>query len=86
MYFYLQKGRQVLDLRGDLVLSHNSDLCIGRIKSAAPASVRNAKYIVGLPRMGVAAKLRASAAVLRFIWGGSQAIITPENEPTAGGA
>jgi hypothetical protein len=35
MYFYKEKGEQVLDLRGGLVLTHNDALVKGRVKSAA---------------------------------------------------
>lgn len=80
MYFYLQKGRQVLDMRGDLVLTHTPALVVGRVKSAAPSSVRNAKYIAAIPSMGVLRKLRASWAALCFIWGLSQAL---SEEPTS---
>lgn len=79
MYFYNQRGRQVLDLRGDLVLTHNPALVVGRVKSAAPSAVRNARYICAIPSMGVVRKMRASWAALRFIWGPSQAL---KEEPT----
>ena len=39
-----QKGKQRLDVRGDLLLTHNAGLVKARIKSAAPSAVRNAKY------------------------------------------
>lgn len=74
MYFYKQKGRQVLDMRGDLVLSHNDALVKGRVKSAAPSAVRNARYIRGLKTRGFLFKLSASRAALAFIWGRSQAL------------
>lgn len=68
MYFYKQKGKQVLDLRGDLILSHNPALVRGRVKSAAPAAVRNATYVENIPMMGFRAKLAATRIALRFIW------------------
>lgn len=74
MYFFKRNGRQFLDLRGDLVLTHNDALVRGRVKSAAPASIRNASYIEGIPSMGVWRKLRATKAAIGFIWGKSQAI------------
>lgn len=80
MYFHLRKGRQVLDLRGDLVLTHNAALVVGRVKSAAPSSVRNARYICAIPSMGVVRKVRASWAALCFIWGPSQEL---KEEPTS---
>lgn len=77
MYFYKQKGRQVLDLRGDLILTHNDALVKGRVKSAAPSAVRNAVYVQGIPSLGFWRKLRVTFAAIRFIWGPSRAL-TPE--------
>jgi len=74
MYFFLQKGKQVLDLRGDLILTHNDALVKGRVKSAAPASVRNAKYIVNIANMRFIRKLKATFHAIRFIWGKNQAL------------
>lgn len=68
MYFFLEKGKQVLDMRGDLVLTHNPALVVGRIKSAAPRAVRNARYIEDVRGLTFWGKLRASRAALRFIW------------------
>ena len=72
MYFYKQKGRQVLDMRGDLVLTHNDAIVKGRVKSAAPSAVRNATYVENIPAMGFRSKLRASRLALAFIWGPDQ--------------
>lgn len=74
MYFYKEKGKQILDLRGDLVLTHNDALVKGRVKSAAPSAVRNAKRIEDIANMSLIRKLRASFAAIRFIWGASQAL------------
>lgn len=74
MYFYKHKGRQVLDLRGDLVLTHNDALVKGRVKSAAPSGVRNATYAEGIPAMGFRAKLRTSWIALSFIWGPNRSL------------
>ena len=52
MYFFKLKGKQMLDLRGDLILTHNDALVKSRIKSAAPAGVRNARYIENVAKMG----------------------------------
>ena len=83
MYFYLKKGKQVLDLRGDLVLTHNDALVKGRVKSAAPTAVQNARYIHGIADMGFFRKLRATKAAIGFIWGRSQAL-TSETIETEG--
>lgn len=74
MYFFKKSGKQILDLRGDLVLTHNDALVKGRVKSAAPASVRNAKRIENIPNLGFWQKVKASRAALKFIWGPSQAL------------
>lgn len=74
MYFFKKNGKQILDLRGDLVLTHNDALVKGRVKSAAPSSVRNAKRIENIPNLGFWQKVKASRAALSFIWGKSQAL------------
>lgn len=74
MYFFKKGGKQILDLRGDLVLTHNDALVKGRVKSAAPASVRNAKRIENIPNLGFWAKIRATKAAVSFIWGKSRAL------------
>jgi hypothetical protein len=74
MYFYKLKGRQMLDLRGDLVLTHNDALVKGRVKSAAPSGVRNARYVEGIPALVFLDKLKATWVALRFIWGRSRAL------------
>jgi len=83
MYFFKKGGKQILDLRGDLVLTHNDALVKGRVKSAAPASVRNAKRIEDIPNLGFWGKVKASHAALKFIWGPSQAL-TAETIETEG--
>ena len=77
MYFYKQKGKQILDFRGDLIVTHNDALVKARIKSAAPASIRNAKYIVNLPARSFYFKVKATFAVIGFTWGKNTAL-TPE--------
>ena len=74
MYFYKQKGKQVLDMRGDLLLTHNDAPVKGRVKSAAPSAVRNIQHIPGISSMGVRRKIRASKAALCFIWGTDQSL------------
>jgi len=74
MYFYKHKGKQeVLDLRGDLVLTHNDALVKGRVKSAAPAGVQNAKYIL-IADLGFVRKVKATFHAIGFIWGENQAL------------
>jgi hypothetical protein len=73
MYFYKRGGKQILDLRGDLILTHNDDLIKGRVKSAAPGGVKNATYIV-VRNMGFIRKLKATFHAMRFIFGPSKAL------------
>ena len=73
MYFYKLKGKQMLDLRGNLILSHNDALVKGRIPSAAPRGIRNPKYIL-LQSMGFISKIKATWHAIGFIWGESQAL------------
>jgi len=73
MYFYKKGGKQILDLRGDLILTHNDGLIKGRVKSAAPGSVKNATYIVAR-NMSFISKIKATFHVIRFIFGSSQAL------------
>ncbi len=72
MYFFRKFGKQFLDLRGNLILSHNSELVRARVKSSAPRYVRNAKYIDDIT--GFRRRWRATWAALRFIWGSSTAL------------
>ena len=72
MYFHKKQGKQVLDLRGDLVLTHNKSLVKSRCKSAAPASVKNAQYVQDITRMRFFHKVIATFNVIGFIWGESQ--------------
>lgn len=77
MYFFKHQGQQWLDLRGNLILSHNDRLVKARITSAAPKCVKNGKYIPDLKSGGFWRRVRATSAAIRFIWGPSQAL-TPE--------
>lgn len=74
MYFFKQGGKQYLDLRGDLVLSHNDALVKARVKSAAPRAVRNSLYVLGIPALGFWRKVRVTSVAIRFIWGKSRAL------------
>jgi hypothetical protein len=73
MYFHRKDGKQILDLRGDLILTHNDDLVKARVKSAAPRSVRNPKYIL-VGALNFLGKIKATFYAARFIWGASEAL------------
>lgn len=74
MYFFKRGGKQGLDCRGDLILTHNDALIKGRVKSAAPARVQNAKRVENIAAMGFVGKFKTTVAAIRFIWGESQAL------------
>lgn len=80
MYFFKVQGDQRLDLRGNLVLSHNDRLIKARVSSAAPKCVKNGRYIPDLKSGGFRGfwrRWKATLAAIRFIWGSNQAL-TPE--------
>lgn len=69
MYFFKKKGKQHLDLQGDLVLTHNKNLISTRNKSASVRYVHNGKWIGKLRGKGSFwLKVRASFYTLWFIW------------------
>ena len=68
----------MLDMRGDLVITHNNGLVMARVSSAAPRYVKNAKYIE-LRKLSFFQKIKASFIVIGFIWGENQELI-PDNE------
>lgn len=74
MYFFQKSGKQHLDLRGDLILTHNDALVKARVKSSAPRFVSNATYIMGIPKMGFWSKLKATRAAIAFIWGADKSL------------
>lgn len=83
MYFFKKKGKQYLDLTGDLVITHNTDPLKTRSKSAAPAGIRGGRYIA-LHGKGFFRKVFIMFWVAAFVWR-SDAELIPEktalNEP-----
>ena len=69
MYFFLKKGKQYLDLTGNLILSHNDKLVKARVTSAAPTKVLNARYVINSGKLNFRGKLKATLIALNFIWG-----------------
>lgn len=68
MYFFKKKGKQYLDLTGDLILTCNDRLVKARSTSAAPTKILNASYITNAD-LNIRGKLKATSLALRFIWG-----------------
>ena len=79
MYFHGDKGRQVLDLRNDLVITFDTQLVTAKSKKVAPDRVSNATYII----MGKTSRLKATIKVLAFIW--SKHLLTFKVKTMAGG-
>jgi hypothetical protein len=77
VYFYRKDGKQILDLRGDLILTHNDDLVKARVKSAAPRGVCNPKYIL-INDLTFVSKIKAVFHAASFIFGASEALDADE--------
>lgn len=67
MYFYKKQGGRGLDLRGDLILTHNADLIRSKSRKSAPDWVRHARWIP-LGRRGIWRRIVATVHAVRFIW------------------
>lgn len=65
MRFYKRKGKQHLDMTGDLVLTRNKDLCSCSSRSAMPHSVKGG-YLLDVSKH----RLTATWLAVRFIWTG----------------
>lgn len=76
MYFYKKNGKQHLDLKGDLIITHNDALIKTRSKSAGPRKATNAKYILA-GKLTFIQKIEACFKVIGFIFG--------KQEPLNGG-
>ncbi len=69
MYFFLKKGKQHLDLKGDLIISHNDALVKTRNKSAAPVSINSPDgYILNLGKLRFFRKVQATLNIIVFVW------------------
>lgn len=68
MYFFTFKGKQSIDFKGNLILTHNNQLISARAKSAAPDSTQNIKYIL-VKKLNFFQKISAMFTVFGFIWG-----------------
>ncbi|MCH9712733.1 MAG: hypothetical protein K0U20_08935 [Proteobacteria bacterium] len=73
MYFYNDGKNQILDLKGDLILSFNSDLVKTRSKSAAPKQIKSPDgYILNIGKLGFINRIKLTLKVIGFIWGPDQ--------------
>lgn len=67
MRFYLDRGKQHLDLTGNIILSKNRNFIEAPVKSSAP-KVHRAKYFM-LQSLTTRQKIKATFRVIAFIWG-----------------
>lgn len=68
MRFYKKKGKQILDLRGNFILSKNEDLIETNARSSAPKEVKFARYVPKIHELKFRGKIVASWRALQFIW------------------
>jgi hypothetical protein len=84
MYFFKKSNKQYLDLKGNLILSHNDKLIKARHKSSGPFKCNNAKYAFNITKLNTYKKIKLSFTAVFFIWSKSMALEideTPYREP-----
>ncbi len=67
MNFFLVRGKQHLDLSGNIILSKNRNFVEAPVKSSAPR-IHRAKYFM-LQSLTTRQKIVATFRVIGFIWG-----------------
>lgn len=68
MRFYRKRGKQILDLRDDFILTRQADLVETQAKSNAPRHVWFAHYVLNIGKQTARAKIVTSWQALKFIW------------------
>lgn len=74
MYFFKKSHEVHLDLRGNLILSHNDSLVKTRVPGAAPKNVHNAKYTENITKLSFFKKWLLVLRCVNFIFGPSEAL------------
>ena len=78
MYFYLDKGKQQLDLKGDLIISFNDALVKTRVPSAGPKTIKSPDgYILNVGKAGFIKRIGITLKIIGFVWGRDKEL-TPE--------
>ncbi len=73
MYFYKERGKQTLDLKGDLIITTAKTVVTARSPSCAPRRVLNANKSICLPLLDTRRKkLMAIYIVACVIWNGGK--------------
>ena len=73
MYFFRKGKDQHLDLRGNLILSHNDVITKVRSKSAGPVGIQNAEYAL-IHELSFLQRIGLLFKVISFIWGKDQSL------------
>ena len=74
MFFVFAKGKRFLNLKGNLILTHNARLVRGNNKKATPQSIAGGLFLQILPDSGFRLRCRATWAAFAFIWGDTEAL------------
>ncbi len=70
MYFYRNGKEQVLDLKGDLIISFNNALVKTRSKSAGPKTIKSPDgYILNVGKAGFIKRIGVTLKIIAFVWG-----------------
>ena len=70
MRFSKKKGRQTLDLSGNLIVTRNAELISKTSSSAAPNTVQGARWVSVGESVGFWGRVKATLWVIGYVWGG----------------
>jgi hypothetical protein len=68
MRFEKVKGRQVVDVSRDLILTEDPDIASAKIKSHGPSLITGGRHITNCGKLGLRGRFWASVWALKFIW------------------
>jgi len=76
MYFYRNGKEQILDLRGDLIISFNDSLVKTRSKSAGPKTIKSPDgYILNVGKAGFIKRIGVTLKIIAFVWGNDKELV-----------
>lgn len=73
MHFYKNHGKQILNMKGDLIVTHNKDVVSALSKSAGPSQVLNARFLPNVGELRFIDKLEVILIVVKFVFGEDKA-------------
>lgn len=68
MHFYMDSGKQCLEMRGDLILTHNDNIVTSKVRSAAPTHIYNYRCVRVQELKRLRQKFKALWACAKFIF------------------